>query len=216
MVAEPVRRLGPRFAIDGDDDAVHQYTGYTAGAWTYSAWVYVPMEMDTIQYFILLNTYPSVFPDGWSLGLELRGGTDVVRDLDGGATLPLIRDEWTEIRVEIDLDADRQRVFYNDTHLVTKAWTSGPGEGVANIAAVDLWGAGSEHAVYYDGLTLVESQANTCPADLDGSGAVGFTDLLAILGAWGDCSGCPEDLDGDGFVAFGDILIVLSAWGSCP
>ncbi len=54
-----------------------------------------------------------------------------------------------------------------------------------------------------------------CPADLDANGAVGFSDLLAILAAWGPCPGCPEDLDGGGGVGFADILLVLAAWGPC-
>ncbi|NNM25396.1 MAG: hypothetical protein HKO59_05330 [Phycisphaerales bacterium] len=54
-----------------------------------------------------------------------------------------------------------------------------------------------------------------CPADLDGSGGVGFTDLLSILAAWGPCAACPQDLDGSGDVGFTDLLTVLSAWGPC-
>lgn len=57
--------------------------------------------------------------------------------------------------------------------------------------------------------------AESCPEDLDASGAVGFPDLLLILGAWGPCGGCPEDLDGSGDVGFGDIVRVLGAWGAC-
>ncbi len=55
-----------------------------------------------------------------------------------------------------------------------------------------------------------------CPIDLDGSGAVDFTDLLQVLSAWGDCpAACPEDLDGSGAVDFTDLLSVLSAFGPC-
>ncbi len=53
-----------------------------------------------------------------------------------------------------------------------------------------------------------------CLADLDGSGDVGFGDILAILSAWGNKGGA-EDLDGSGVVDFGDLLIVLAAWGPC-
>jgi len=53
-----------------------------------------------------------------------------------------------------------------------------------------------------------------CPADLDLSGDVGFGDVLAILGSWGDPGG-PGDLDGSGTVDFGDLLLVLAAWGPC-
>lgn len=53
-----------------------------------------------------------------------------------------------------------------------------------------------------------------CPADVNGSGAVDFVDLLAILGAWGSAGG-PEDVDGSGTVGFGDVLAVLGSWGPC-
>ncbi len=54
-----------------------------------------------------------------------------------------------------------------------------------------------------------------CPADLDGSGAVGFDDVLAVLAAWGPCDGCPADLDASGDVGFDDVLAVLAEWGDC-
>jgi len=54
-----------------------------------------------------------------------------------------------------------------------------------------------------------------CPADLDNSGDVGFTDLIAVLAAWGPCV-CPEDLDHSGDVGFTDILTILAEWGPCP
>jgi hypothetical protein len=57
------------------------------------------------------------------------------------------------------------------------------------------------------------------PADLNGDGAVGFEDLLIILGGWGPCpdpGDCPEDLDGDGSIGFGDLVLLLASWGSCP
>jgi hypothetical protein len=55
-----------------------------------------------------------------------------------------------------------------------------------------------------------------CSSDLDGSGDVGFGDILVLIGAWGPCAACPEDLDGSGDVGFGDILAVIGDWGACP
>ncbi|MHC5113329.1 MAG: right-handed parallel beta-helix repeat-containing protein [Planctomycetota bacterium] len=56
-----------------------------------------------------------------------------------------------------------------------------------------------------------------CPADLDGSGDVGFGDILSIIAAWGPCGvPCPEDLSGNGQVDFADILAAIGAWGPCP
>ncbi len=54
-------------------------------------------------------------------------------------------------------------------------------------------------------------------ADLDGDGAVGIADFLALLAAWGPCPGspdpCPADLDGDGAVGVTDMLALLADWG---
>lgn len=55
--------------------------------------------------------------------------------------------------------------------------------------------------------------------DVDGDGAVGFADLVAVLAAWGPYDPCPpfvpEDIDQDCDVGFSDLLIVLAAWGPC-
>ncbi len=60
-----------------------------------------------------------------------------------------------------------------------------------------------------------EFQASSC--DLDGDGAVGITDMLALLGAWGPCpnppEACPADVDHDGEVGIVDFLALLADWG---
>ncbi len=55
-----------------------------------------------------------------------------------------------------------------------------------------------------------------CPADLNGDGAVGILDLLALLAAWGTDPGGPPDFDGDGTVGILDLLELLANWGDCP
>ena len=54
-----------------------------------------------------------------------------------------------------------------------------------------------------------------CPWDLDGTGAVGILDLLALLVAWGTDPGGPPDFDGDGTVGILDLLTLLANWGPC-
>ena len=60
-----------------------------------------------------------------------------------------------------------------------------------------------------------EFQSSSC--DLDGDAAVGITDLLALLGAWGPCpsppESCPADFDHDGEVGIVDFLMLLADWG---
>jgi hypothetical protein len=54
--------------------------------------------------------------------------------------------------------------------------------------------------------------------DLDGDGAVGILDFLALLAAWGPCPGpcppfCPADVDFDCAVGITDFLALLGNWG---
>lgn len=54
------------------------------------------------------------------------------------------------------------------------------------------------------------------PADLDGDGSVGASDLAILLGSWGPCppeGDCPADLDSDGQVGASDLAILLGSWG---
>jgi hypothetical protein len=54
----------------------------------------------------------------------------------------------------------------------------------------------------------------TCPADLDGSGAVDVQDLIVVLLDWGAAGG-PGDIDGSGVVDVQDLIAVLLVWGPC-
>jgi hypothetical protein len=55
-----------------------------------------------------------------------------------------------------------------------------------------------------------------CPADLDGDGRVGGSDLGRLFSDWGPCGrNCKGDLDGDGTVGGSDLGLLFSAWGDC-
>jgi hypothetical protein len=62
---------------------------------------------------------------------------------------------------------------------------------------------------------LLLTPIDTCAADVDGSGEVDVSDLVALMMAWGPCPGCPEDLDGDGAVGISDLIEVIVSWGPC-
>ena len=57
---------------------------------------------------------------------------------------------------------------------------------------------------------------DSCPWDLDGSGDVGTSDLIQLLGAWGTDPDGPPDFDGNGNVGTEDLIELLGAWGRCP
>lgn len=79
-------------------------------------------------------------------------------------------------------------------------------------------GIGVEEALQVDvtGATKIVVQVLACaasPGDTNGDCAVGITDLLDLLAAWGPNPGNPADLDGDGIVGIGDFLDMLALWG---
>ena len=55
----------------------------------------------------------------------------------------------------------------------------------------------------------------TCAMDLDCDGAIGITDLVILLAAWGPCDSgcCTSDLDMDGVTGIVDLLRLLRNWG---
>ena len=55
----------------------------------------------------------------------------------------------------------------------------------------------------------------TIPGDLTGDDLVNVSDLLIMLGAWGECvdmNDCPADLNGDDVVDVSDLLTLLANW----
>jgi hypothetical protein len=141
-------------------DMVHQYSGYDTGTWIYTAWVYVPSTMTGRQFLILMNKYVElnhVLQD-WSLQVEFSAEQGYIRDYDNTpASLPLVTDQWMEIRAVIDLEADIDTVYYGGTQFIQKSWTGGvsPG-GQKNIACVDLWGGDvTSTSCYWDDLSLL-------------------------------------------------------------
>ncbi|MCL4263628.1 MAG: S8 family serine peptidase, partial [Anaerolineae bacterium] len=141
--------------IVGNADLVQEYTGVTTGQWTYTAWQYVPSSMTGLSYFIMLNTYVDGGPNNWSVQVNFNAATDVVtNDGASGGTLPLVEDQWVELRLEIDLDADTQDFYYDNQLLYSGTWTGEvSGGGALNIGAVDLF-ANAATSVYYDDMSL--------------------------------------------------------------
>ncbi len=155
-------------AIELASDLVHEYAGYTAGKWTYTAWQFIPTDFSGLTNFILLNQYD----DGqvnlnWSTEISFDSALGTVsNDGPAGGELPLITGEWVKLQVDIDLDADTQSFFYGDNLLFTDTWTGGmSGGGILNINAVDLF-ANTASVVYYDDISLAPTTNPACPVEL--------------------------------------------------
>jgi len=140
-------------------DLVHEFSGVNQGKWTFIAWQYIPSDFSGNTFLNLLNTYE----DGgshenphWSNAIRFSSETGNVETWDGLYTLPIVFDQWIEIRIEINFTQDLQWIYYNDGLLVSKSWTAGiaPG-GALNLACVDLYADElPSTSVYYDDICL--------------------------------------------------------------
>jgi hypothetical protein len=137
-------------------DLVHRYSGLSSGNCTYRAMQYIPSDYNGDSSFILLNTYDPP-THHWSTQLRFLSADGVVHSDFDENELPIIYDQWVEIRVEIDFTTDEQTIYYGGDELVTKSWSegvSGPG-GQVNLAAVDLYSGDSLSTnVYYDDMSI--------------------------------------------------------------
>ncbi|MCH8822202.1 MAG: FG-GAP repeat protein [Planctomycetes bacterium] len=85
------------------------------------------------------------------------------------------------------------------------------GDGVGDLAVGAAWdddGGNRRGAVW-----ILFLEGNPCPWDLDNSGSVGTSDLLALFAQWGTDG--PADFDGSGAVGTSDLLILFANWGPC-
>ena len=160
--------------ISDMSDLVHEYTGYDSGKWRYTAWQYIPEDFSGESAFILLNKYADGGEYSWSTQLRFNSGTQVVSSDYDGNELPMITGEWVEIRVDIDIDSDVQKIFYDGVMLVEKSWKDGvTGGGDPNIGAVDLFANGASE-IFYDDMSLGEFTA----PDLACAGGIEATDVV--------------------------------------
>ncbi len=145
--------------INGASDLVHLY-GDTTGEWVFKAWQFIPVGQSGGTYggtyFIMNDVYTAGGADThWAVQIQFDNNLDVVESEFDAATLPLIYDQWIELRVEINFDIDWFKFYYNDQLLVEKPWTEGvqaQNDGTLCLAAIDLF-ADSSTTVYYDDLS---------------------------------------------------------------
>jgi len=168
-------------------DLVHEFEGYDSGEWVFTAWQFIPSDYIGSQYFIMLNTYEDGGTKNWALQIEFISVTGELESEPENLRLPIIFDEWVEIRVEIDLDADVQTVYYGGEFLTEKSWKDGvSGGGAQNIACVDLWGNFATSYVYYDDFSLVGEAGPGEEPELEISDIAGGFGVSAVIDNVGD------------------------------
>lgn len=152
--------------ITGYTDAVQTFTGATSGQWSLSTKQYIPSGQKGLQYIMILNTYADNAMNNagmWSTQLKFNLNSGKITDdfRSGGPPINIAFDQWADLRVDIDLDANTVSHFYNNTLVSTGSWTRSGASALA-IAAVDLYSADNNRA-YYDNLSLVQVPAPTTP-----------------------------------------------------
>jgi hypothetical protein len=147
-------------------DSVHQYAGYEGGQWRYTAWTYIPTSSATgTTYFILMNEYSDpAGPYAWSAQLAMNLTTGLLNDdqAGGGQNIPLIKDQWVKLQLDIDLDNNTVETYYGATFVSTHQWYNPAGlNDHAAIEAVDLYSAFDMivDPIYYDNMSLTPEPA---------------------------------------------------------
>ena len=165
VISSDIAYEGPNsLLIAGYTDAVQTFTGATAGQWSLSAKQYIPSGQTGLQYFIILNTYADNAMNNagmWSTQLKFNLSSGKITDDFRSGSVNIAFNQWADLRVDIDLDANTVSHFYNDALVSTGSWTRN-GVSALAIAAVDLYTANDNRA-YYDNLSLVQVPAPTTP-----------------------------------------------------
>jgi hypothetical protein len=105
--------------ITGASDLVNVvnpgWPGWTNNPCVFSVMQYIPSTSTGTNFVILLNTYRSPYGAAdlnWSVQIQNNMATgQIISDLGGGATRPMVKDQWVEVRCEINLASNSVSEF---------------------------------------------------------------------------------------------------------
>ena len=128
------------------DDLVPNWPQQTTGKWTLSVMQYCPSDKQTtgVVYFGPLTEYDgaaetvgwiSEFLANFETGKAYCTGDDTIQ-------VDLVYDDWAELRLEVDLDAQEADFYYDNIFLSTQPAPS--------IAGVYIYPTDDIVAIYYD------------------------------------------------------------------
>jgi hypothetical protein len=159
VVTDAISHTAPNSVEIGQQtgvDTVHPFSGYDSGFWVFTAYQYLPDNLDSMSFFIINNEYQHGGPHDWALEVHMEPGVGVyeaVRDPGAAVTLPILYDQWVELRCEIDLDNNWMDFYYGGDLLNSGIWNIRTG-GLIEIQNVDLYGLHNV-SVFFDTLSLV-------------------------------------------------------------
>jgi hypothetical protein len=193
-------------------DLVYQFSDLTSGTWTLSCNMFIPSATFSGETWFIMLTHYEVGLQNWGLQIGFDSISNKLTSDPDNAQLDMIYDEWVEIRVEVNLEDDVQKVYYGGDLLVEKSWTEGvSGGGDKCVAALDLWGNNAE-SVYYDDFVM-EGEAAADPEIVIGevTGGIGVTAEIKNIGE-GDAQDVEWSIALDG----GLIILGKTAEGTIP
>jgi hypothetical protein len=109
----------------------------------------------------------SIDADGSIVNLSVNKGT--VAFLGASGSQPLVRDQWVELRLAIDLDAMTCDGFYNGATFGQVAFGNATQH---EIAAFDIWDYALSGGVYYDNIAITPEPGTMVLLGLAGLGAL--------------------------------------------
>lgn len=207
-------------ACSGTTDAIYNFMGaYTSGQWVVTGYIYCPSDLDNLTYWIIQNEYNDFGPYDWTVEIHLDPVLGIVTEEiqnaygDGTNEVPLIYDQWVEVRAEFDLDNNNVTTYYDGQELAS-GFVDIRNFGPIEIANLDLY-APHNVAVYHDDISVAEPGGDPCDyADQNDDGVVNTQDFLVYLGAW-SAGNASADCNGDGVVNTQDFLCYLGQWSAC-
>ncbi|MEI7878660.1 MAG: hypothetical protein WCI96_12150 [Planctomycetota bacterium] len=99
------------------------------------------------------------------------------------------------------------------TDLGSNTWSCPPADDCDQDGVLDIYEIGIGAGIDTNGNWILD--ACECPADIDGDGFVGSSDLSALLTNWSNPKPTAGDINGDGAVDAGDLSLMLASWGAC-
>ena len=146
--------------ITPTSDIVQEFN-IMSGTPVISGWCFIPTGTTGDQFFILLTVYMGADSD-WALQLKFACDDSQLIVTEGTAVVPIVYDQWVEVKVEIDLTADQQKIYYNGTLIDTIQWS--PTSMIYQFDALDLFSDGGS-SIYWDDLEVIgETQQALAPS----------------------------------------------------
>jgi hypothetical protein len=168
-VSNAQARSAPHSIVVNDTaDAIHPFVPVKAGGqWVIKAWQYIPSGLSNATYFIVNSFYEHGGPYFTMIQLRFDPVSgkvwDDLRTSNCQTGLPLVYDQWVEIRIEVDFVPSLGTVseYYNNQLLCSDNWIVPP-VGQKYIANIDLY-APHMTPVYYDDLSVAPAGAALHP-----------------------------------------------------